>query len=140
MVASLRMQNGSIAALSMTLSSRDELSRLRFCFEDLTAQSNLEPYTMYRDPWTFKAKDADLQKQIDAAIENVPDALNAYGGQFAAFHTTLEAGAPPPVTLTDARRALELVTAAYVSQQDSVVVKLPISKDHRAYASWKPTA
>ncbi len=52
---SLRMENGSLASLSMTLGSRKEISRLRFCFHDLVAESIVEPYTMGRDPWTFIA-------------------------------------------------------------------------------------
>ena len=30
----------------MTLGSREEISRLRFCFHDLAAESITEPYTM----------------------------------------------------------------------------------------------
>jgi predicted dehydrogenase len=43
---SVQMANGSVAALSMTLGSRKQISRLRFCFKDLVAESNLEPSTM----------------------------------------------------------------------------------------------
>ncbi|MGO7624048.1 gfo/Idh/MocA family oxidoreductase, partial [Rhizobium ruizarguesonis] len=52
---SVKMQNGSLATLSMTLGSRKEISRLRFCFNDLVAESIIEPYTMGRDPCTFVA-------------------------------------------------------------------------------------
>ena len=36
---SVRLANGSLATLSMTLGSREEISRLRFCFLDLAAES-----------------------------------------------------------------------------------------------------
>ena len=42
-VLAVKMQNGSLAALSMTLGSRKEISRLRFCFRDLVAESILSP-------------------------------------------------------------------------------------------------
>ena len=43
-----------------------------------------------------------------------------------------------PVTLLDARRALELVTAAYHSQRTGLAVHLPIGEDHPLYRSWLP--
>ena len=46
MALAVRMANGSLASLSMTLGSREEISRLRFCFNDLVAESSTEPYTM----------------------------------------------------------------------------------------------
>jgi predicted dehydrogenase len=40
---SVQMANGSLAALSMTLGSRKQISRLRFCFEKVVAESTLGP-------------------------------------------------------------------------------------------------
>ncbi len=41
---SLEMADGSLCSLSVTVGSSAEISRHRFCFENLTAESNLEPY------------------------------------------------------------------------------------------------
>jgi hypothetical protein len=65
---SVHMANGSVAALSVTLGSRKQISRLRFCFKNLVAESTLEPSEMTRDPWAFVAGDPDQQRRIDEAL------------------------------------------------------------------------
>ena len=52
-VASLELADGSLAGLSATLGSAEEISRLRFCFEGLTAESNHAPYRASSEPWRF---------------------------------------------------------------------------------------
>jgi predicted dehydrogenase len=42
-----------------------------------------------------------------------------------------------PVTLADARRSLELVTALYHSAATGVAVHLPIASDHPRYNGWR---
>ena len=43
-----------------------------------------------------------------------------------------------PVTLADARRSLELVTALYHSAATDTIVTLPIGPDHPKYHGWRP--
>jgi predicted dehydrogenase len=136
--AAVRMANGSLAALSMTLGSRKEISRLRFCYENLVAESILEPYTMARDPWAFFSNDDGLQKRIDDALASVKVTEDGYTRQFELFHEAIVTGGPLPVTLTDARRSLELVTAAYHSARTGRPASLPIQPDHPLYHSWLP--
>jgi len=135
---SLRMANGSLAALSMTLGSRREISRLRFCFHDLVAESITDPYAPARDPWRFSAEEPEHQARIDAALAEVAELPDGYERQFALFHAALADGAEPPVTLADARRSLELVTAAYHSARTGTRVRLPIAPDHPLYRGWLP--
>jgi predicted dehydrogenase len=134
----VRMANGSLASLSMTLGSREEISRLRFCFRELMAESTTEPYTMSRDPWRFVAGTPEHQARIDAALAGSQPAEDGYTEQFRRFHAALEAGEEPPVTLQDARNSLELVTAAYHSQRTGRPTPLPIGPAHPLYASWLP--
>ncbi len=136
--AAVRMENGSLATLSMTLGSRQEISRLRFCYENLVAESILEPYTMGRDPWTFISNDPAIQKGIDAALTEVVPTEDGYTRQFELFHAAATKGADLPVTLLDARRSLELVTAAYHSARTGRPADLPIGPDHPLYRSWLP--
>jgi predicted dehydrogenase len=56
----------------------------------------------------------------------------------AAYHQALEAGGPLPVTLDDARRSLELITALYHAAETGTPVALPIGKDHPKYRIWRP--
>lgn len=140
MVAAVRMANGSLATLSMSLGSRQEISRLRFCYENVVAESSLAPYTMGRDPWTFATNDDGLQKRIDEAIAAVPQTEDGYTRQFQLFHEAVVSGGELPVTLADARRSLELVTAAYHSARTGQPTPLPITADHPLYRSWLPEA
>lgn len=135
---SLAMADGSLATLSVTLGARPEISRLRFVFENVTAESSLEPYHPSSDPWTFTAASPELQKQIDEATADVTPRRQLYAGQFEAFHESLEAGAPAPVTLADARASLELLTAIYDSSQTGRAVDLPIDADHPRFSGWLP--
>ena len=138
MSLAVKMANGSLASLSMTLGSRDEISRLRFAFHKVTAQSITAPYTMGRDPWTFVAGDAEHQARIDAALAEVPVTEDGYTRQFELFHAALMNGHEPPVTLEDARNSLALVTAAYHSQRTGQATRLPIGPAHPLYKSWLP--
>ncbi|TNB48432.1 Gfo/Idh/MocA family oxidoreductase [Martelella lutilitoris] len=138
MALAVRMKNGSLAALSMTLNSHEEISRLRFCFENVTVESILEPYTMGRDPWRFIAKDEAQQKVVDAALAEMEKTEDGYTRQFELFHHALLEGGAPPVTLQDARNSLELVTAAYHSDRTGMPTPMPIAADHPLYRSWLP--
>jgi len=138
MALSLRLANGSLATLSMTLGSREEISRLRFCFKRLTAESSLAPYAPGRDPWRFVTGDAGHQQAIDAALAALPVHEEGFVRQFELFHAAVTTGAELPVTLADARRSLELVTAAYHSQRTGQPVQLPLGAEHPLYASWLP--
>ncbi len=135
---SVKMKNGSLASLSMTLGSREEISRLRFCFRDLVAESIIEPYTMGRDPWSFKAGNDQHQRKVDAALARYEAKEDGYTRQFELFHQALIRNEEPPVTLADARNSLELVTAAYYSQRTGLPTSLPILPDHPLYRSWLP--
>ena len=138
---SIRMQNGSLASLSMTLGSREEISRLRFCFENFAAESiRDQPYAPARDPWTFVAEDPDMQQKIDAALDGFPLHKDDFGRQFELFHAAVTGGHKPPVTLADARRSLELVTGAYHSIRTGKPTPLPITNAHPLYNSWLPEA
>ena len=135
----IRMENGSLASLSMTLGSRKQSSRLRFCFENLVAESiNDQPYAPARDPWHFAAEDEAHQARIDAALQEVPETMDDFARQFELFHDAVAAGDPPPVTLEDARRSLELVTAAYHSMRTGLPAPMPITSAHPLYRSWLP--
>jgi len=63
-VASLVMVNGAVAALSATLGSHREISRLRLCFENVTFESVQTPYA----PATIRGKSCrPLPKQPSAS-------------------------------------------------------------------------
>ena len=63
---SFAMENGALATSSITLGAADDQTRLRFCFEGVTAESGTAPYTPAQDPWTFTARGSVSQAEVDA--------------------------------------------------------------------------
>ena len=135
---SVELANGSLATLSATLGSAMQISRLRFMFENFTAESNLDPYRPSRDPWTFIASSADRQADLEAALAGFTPQPEFFEGQFERMHAALRTNAPLPVTLADARASLELITAIYHSGATGEPVTLPIPSNHPLYGSWLP--
>jgi predicted dehydrogenase len=138
--ALLEMADGSFATLSVTLGAEEDMSRLRFCFDGLTAESNHDPYNAGTTPWRFTAADPERQQAIDAAIAEVPLLPERNTGQFLRLHKALTEGRPLPVSIADARGSLELLTAAYYSARSGQAVRLPLTRDHPLYRGWLPEA
>ena len=137
---SLDMADGSLATCAVTLGSAQEISRHRFCFNHLTAESNTQPYSNSQEPWTFTPDSPEAAASMEAALADFDPLPEGFAGQFHRFHQALREGAPMPVTLDDARQALELVTAMYYSSQTVAPVTLPLGPDHPYYAGWQPSA
>ncbi len=94
---SFEMADGSLASLSVTMGSSVEISRQRYCFANLVAESNLAPYannTSERgfQPWQFVADTPDLKPRMDAALASVAPGPEGFEGQFARFGKALVAG------------------------------------------------
>src|SRR6185436_11775732 len=56
----LRFPSGALAVMSVTLGSQAEISRHRFTFERLSAESGVEPYANGSEPWVFTAGSDDV--------------------------------------------------------------------------------
>lgn len=138
-ILSLEFESGAMASSSVTLGSRQETSRLRFCFDDLVAESGLRPYHPDHDPWTFPHDEPEAAEAIQAALADFKPLPERFTGQFYRLHAALTEGAPLPVTLADARRSIELLTAAYWSAHSGEPVTLPLKSDHPFYNGWLDT-
>ena len=136
--ASLEMADGSLASLSVTTGSSKQITRHRFCFCNLTAESNHEPYRNTADPWTFTGDSPEIEKQIQKALSGFVPPPEGYVGQFSGFYQALQNDTEMPVALADARISLELITAIYHSAETGQVVELPIGKDHPKYTDFRP--
>lgn len=134
--AALQMADGSLATLAVTLGSVEEISRLRFCFQHLVAESNTRPYDNSSEPWSFIGKSPEVERDITEALHGFQPEQEGYDGQFLHMHRALVAGGAWPVTLADARVAIELATALYHSAATCSTVKLPVAPDHPAYRGW----
>ncbi|HYZ64675.1 MAG TPA: Gfo/Idh/MocA family oxidoreductase [Acetobacteraceae bacterium] len=134
---SLLLASGALATSSVTLGSREEISRLRICCRNVTFESSLSPYSFGDDPWRVIPADDEVAARIEAATADYQPVGRRFAGQFAAFHAALEAGESMPVTSADARASLELLTAFYDSARRSADVKLPLAPDHPGYRGWR---
>jgi len=136
----IEMANGSLATLAVTLGAAEELSRVRFMFQNLTAESRSpHPYRIGDDPWHFKGKTPEIEAAIAEALATFTPSHESFAGQFARIHHALTTGGEPlPVTFEDARASLELLTAIYHSAETGTGVTLPIAADHPKLASWIP--
>ncbi len=135
-ILSLEMESGALAALSVTLGAAEERSRLRFHFENLSAESSLGPYNPQAEPWRLLPMHEDNQAMIDEALSDFEPGPSGFVGQFKALHGAFTRDDPLPVCLEDSRRSIELFSAAYYAASSGSNVALPLAKDHPAYVGW----
>ena len=137
--ASLAMNNGSLCSLSVTTGSAQQISRHRFCFSHLTAESNTQPYCNTSDPWTFTGDSPEWERKIQAALAQFIPLPERFAGQLYYFYLALQNRTELPVTLADARASTELITALYYSAHTRQAVNLPIGREHPWYDGWHQT-
>ena len=132
-VVAVELEDGSLGTISVTLGSVTQISRHRFTFRRLTAESNTEPYSNSREPWSISPVDKESAVEITQALSDFKPELEGYEGQFARFFTALRDGDELPVTIDDARRTLEFIAAAYHSSESGERVDLPLGRQHPKY-------
>jgi len=137
-VATLELADGSLATIGATLGSSQEVTRHRFHFAELSAESGTEAYTSSGEPWVVTPDGPGAAARIEEAMLTFDPGAEGYVGQLERFADALAADAELPVTLDDARRSLELLSALYTSAHERQEVLLPITPDHPSYAGWSP--
>ena len=134
----MTMDSGALVTSSITLGAAQDMSRLRFCFRNLTAESGRSPYHPAADGWTFQARDPVEQADVDAIVADCSRPVERFAGLFLEFAKQLQSEPNNAVTLNDARQSVELVTAFYQSTRNGEIVDLPIADDHPLYRGWAP--
>jgi predicted dehydrogenase len=138
----LEMASGALVTSSVTLGAAEELTRFRFCFADLTVESpGVPPYRPAEGNWRFIPRGHREQADIDAALQGFTPRKESFAGLFEALHPALDGTAPWPLTVRDAYRSLELVSAIYYSAATGAAVELPLASDHPVrdgWAAWLP--
>lgn len=150
--------NGALSSVNCTLGSAAQSTRHRLVFADLVAESNTQPYTNSDDPWTFTPDRPEIAPLVERAIAeyeaSAADVLaltgqtsdadrlaafvppSRYDAQILRFYHAIVNNTPFPVTLTDARNAIELLSALYHSAATGRMVELPLGDDHPTYHGW----
>lgn len=132
------MESGALATSSITLGAATDTSRLRFCFEGLTATSGTAPYAPATDRWEFLARAPARQDAIDQVLASVVPSASGFTGFFDALYDALTGQPGREVLLAEGRRSLELVSAIYLSAQTGTRVTLPLGPEDAVYESWVP--
>ena len=138
---SIEMENGSLVTSSITLGAANDTTRLKFCFEGLTAESGAspdKPYNPADDKWSFLPRAPVTQSQINKVLSKVKQTKSWYAGMFEEIANKLNGLPSDEVTLKDARNSLEFVTAVYTSSRQNKTIKIPINKKNKLYNSWFP--
>jgi len=130
------MASGALVTSSVTLGGADDTSRLRFCFEGLTAESGSMPYAPSEDEWHFTARDPQRQAEVDRIVADASSAKPGFVGFFAALSDALKGRPGREVTIEDARRSTELVSAIYLSARSGQPVDLPLGGKSSVYDGW----
>ncbi len=133
----LEMASGALVTSSVTLGAAEEISKFRFCFTDLTAESpGTPPYRPAEGEWQFVPRGARQQAEIDAALRDFMPRQEYFAGLVEALHPALDGRADWPLTLQDAYRSLELASAIYYSAATGAAVELPLAGDHPVRDGW----
>lgn len=138
-VASLLMADGAVASATATLGSARQLTRFRLCFENVTFEREAHDESSASpgdEPWRLIPADETRGAAIAAKAAEVPPAKRGFARQYELFHRAVTTGAAMPVTLQDARRSLELVTAIFHAAEAGAAVELPIDGTHPKYHGW----
>lgn len=138
--ASLVMRSGALASISATLGSQEDISRIRLCFEHLTIESGRDPYRPGTGPWQFTPASPAIAARIDEAFAGWQPVGSGFDGLMLSYAAALDGDAPWPVTLADAHRSLELITAFYHSVATGAEVSLPLAPDHPRWQGWRLAA
>jgi predicted dehydrogenase len=137
---SLELADGSLATITATLGSDQEITRHRFHFANLSAESGTSAYESSADPWDIHPDDEAADAAIAAVVDGWEPRPEGWWGQFERYGDWLDGQVEElPVTLADARASIELITAMYDSARRGVQVELPLPPDHPLYGSWLPT-
>jgi predicted dehydrogenase len=135
----MRMETGALVTSSVTLGAASDTSRIRMCFEGVTAESGSAPYTPAEDGWTFTARAPVTQSQIDTVLAAVEtDIPCGFAGYLAAVADALDGTGGREVTLADGRASIALVSAIYKSARQGTRVTLPLAKSDSFYDGWLP--
>ena len=97
-----------------------------------------KPYSPADDEWHFLPRSPVTQAQIDEVLSKVNEPQSWYAGMFDEIANKLDGSTSDEVTLSDARKSLEFVTAVYDSARKNKNIKLPIEKNNPLYNSWLP--
>ncbi|MGC5224277.1 Gfo/Idh/MocA family protein [Micromonospora sp. DT81.3] len=136
--AIVTFENGAIATVLNSLVSPSQVSRLRFDFENATAEL-VHLYGYDAGNWSLTPAPGS-EALAETWAERATGVPSGHAAQFGAIVAAREAGTPAPVTITDARETLSLAAALYASAfTDTTIAAGDIGPGHPFYESMEGT-
>src|SRR5258708_3808030 len=129
----MEMSDRSLGTISVTLGSAAQISRHRFTFRNLSAESNTEPSSNSPEPWVFSFPEEKQDERIEQALSEFKPSAEGYEGQFLRLFHSFNQATVLPVSLADARRVLEFIAAVYYSAESAYHVSLPFTQPTPKY-------
>ncbi len=129
-------EDGSMASINVTSANAIDTSRLSFVCEKMFAHSNDSPYEAARWPWEFSSADPSCGALIQAVArgEETREKVELVGLQVRDFVACLERREQASVSVAEARKTIELISAIYKSGFTGAIVTLPLSPADPFYA------
>lgn len=112
--AIVTLENGASVSITNSLLSPRETSQIRLDFDCATIELD-HLYGYGDDNWTITPLEACADEVNQAWAGEPRGRASGHGAQFAVIADALDGKGTPPVTVDDARRTLELITAIYAS-------------------------
>ncbi|WP_337103379.1 Gfo/Idh/MocA family protein [Paenibacillus sp. YIM B09110] len=134
-IAMLRFDNGALGQITSSVVHHGEEQQL--IFQGAKARVSV--------PWKvtastslsngFPEKDTDLEKQLHAYYESLPEVIHeGHAGQIDDVLTAIEKNASPLIDGISGRQTLEMITAIYKSASTGKLVELPLEPDDAFYS------
>ena len=103
------MVSGALVTSSVTLGAAEELSKFRFCFANLTAESpGVPPYRPAEGNWRFVPRGALTATEINAALQGFVPRQESFAGLLEALHPALDGADSWPRCRTPTSRSNDL--------------------------------
>ena len=136
----MKTDSGGLITSSITLGASGNTSRLRLVFENLTAESGLNPYAPGGTGWSFVARSRKNQGPVDWIVgeSNCSRQVDGYAGLFAAVADRLDGITCTLPSPEDGVRSIELASAIYQAARIGGRVTLPIDRDLQVCRNLAP--
>ena len=114
----VEMGDGSLGTISVTLGSAAQISRHRFTFRNLSAESNTEPYANSAEPWVFSFPEEKQRRTGSSRRSRSSRRWQKVTKDSSSVYHSFSQAESLPVSLADARRVLEYIAAVYYSAEN----------------------
>ena len=135
---SLELADGSLATITATLGSEQEITRHRFHFANLSAESGTSAYENSADPWDIQPDDEQAAAAIAEVLDGWEPRAEGWWGQFERFGDWLDGRAPDcrSPSPTPARRSSS--SPPCTTRPPRRRRRAPPLPDHPLYGGWLP--